>query len=285
MPESLEDMLELLADVLLAQAEHRGPPITSLRRRSAESWVDVARRFVEGAATSGYQAEMQALAEAAEALPLNIKIERIRHADMASAQFLTDWWVLLIPAEDEATMEGDDSPPLLFAERLATDMAEQLAFRTFLVLEASGCLLPLNAFKLGVPNLWPADENDLLFIASGLNADVTQSSHLQACDFFVAELIGASRAAALLRLRKQAGLGGDEEAFSARLASARAAAKECHSLLQSEAGRLLDRVEEEPKGDRQTLAGEVYRSLTHAELSEDVAALNDLRIVSLAVDL
>ena len=285
LPESLDDMLALLANILLAQAEHRGPPLTSPRRRSAESWVDVARRFVEGAAISGYQAEMQALEEAAEALTPNFKLERIRHADTESARFLTDWWVLLTPAEDDAATAGDDSTPPLFADRLATDLAEQLAFRTFIVLEASGRLLPLNAIKLGTPHSWPADENDLLFIASALSTEVLKSPHLEAWDYFVAELVGASRAAVLLRLRNQAGLAGDEEAFSAKFASARTNAEECHPLLQEEASRLLDRVEREPDGDQQTLAGEIYRSLTHIELSDDVAALTALRIAALTIDL
>ena len=285
LPELLDDMLALLAKVLLAQAEHRGPPLTSLRRRSGESWVDVARRFVEAAATSGYHIELQALAEAAESLTPNFKVERIRNPDTDSARFLTDWWVLLIPADDDATTAEDDSTPPLFADRLAADLAEQLAFRTFIVFEGSGRLLPLNAIRLGTPHSWPADENDLLFIASELGTEVLKSPHLEAWDYFVAELVGASRAAALLRLRNQAGLTEDEEAFSARFASTCAAAEQCHPLLQSEVSRLLGRVEQEINGDQQTLAGEVYRSLTHAELSDDVAALNDLRIAALAVDL
>ena len=285
LPESLDDMLALLANVLLAQAERRGPSFTLLRRRPAESLVDVARRFVEAAATSGYQAEMQALAEAAEALTPNFKVERIRNPDMDSARFLTDWWVLLIPAEEDIVTSGDDPTPPLFSDRMATDMTEQLAFRTFIVFEASDRLLPLNAIRFGAPHSWPANENDLLFIASELSTEVMQSSHLQAWDYFVAELVGASRAAALLRLRNQAGLTGNEEAFSAIFASAYAAAKECHPLLQGEVSRLLDRVEQEPKRDQQTLAGEVYRSLTHAELSDDIAALTALRIAALTIEL
>ncbi len=285
LPDSLDDMLALLANVLLAQAEHSGASVTSLRRRTAETWPDVAGRFVEEAAASAYQTELQALETAAKTLTPNFKADRVRNPETESARFPTDWWVVLIPAEDDATPAGEDATPPLFADSLAADMAEQLAFRTFIVFEANGRLLPLNAVKFGVPNSWPADENDLLFIASQLGTEVMQSSHVQVWDHFVAELVAASRAATLLRLRKQVGLTGDQQAFGARLSSARAAVGECHSLLQGEASRLLDRVEQEPDGDQQTLAGEVYRSLTHAELGDDVAALNKLRIAALTVDL
>ena len=111
-----------------------------------------------------------------------------------------------------------------FADRLATDMAGQLAFRTFVVFGAEGRILPLHAVKLGSSQFWPADEDDLAVIATGLSTEVMVSTHLQAWDSFIAALLEASRAATLFRMRKQAGLTADEEVFNDRFASASKAA-------------------------------------------------------------
>ncbi len=285
LPDSLDEMLMLLADVLLASAEHQGISLRTLRRRKSESWVDVARRFVNAAASSGYQAEREALTKALDTTTADFEIKQIRRADMESVRFLTDRWVLLVPAEDNTSTEGDDPAPPSFADRLAADMAEQLDFRTFIVFGAAGRLLPLHAFRLGASQFWPADENDLSLIASRLGTEVMESIHLHAWDSFITELVGASRAATLLRLRQQAGFAADEEVFCNRYASARRAATECAPLLQAEAYRLLGRVEREPHNCQRTLASEVYRSLTHGELSKDLAAIAEYRVIALSIDL
>ena len=285
LPDSLDEMLALLADVLLASAEHQGPSWRTLRRRKSESWVEVSRRFVDEAASSGYQAEREALREALDKTAANSEIRQISYPDMESVRFLTDWWVLLVPVEGNTGTGDDDPSQLTFADRLATDMVGQLTFRTFIVFCAAGRLLPLQAVKLGVSQFWPVDEDDLSVIASGLGTEVMESPHLQVWDSFFAALLDASRAATLFRLRQQAGLPTVEEVFTSRFASATTAAGECHPLLQTEADRLLGRVERELRNSHRTLAGEVYRSLTHGELSEDLTAVATLRVHALSIDL
>ena len=48
---------------------------------------------------------------------------------------------------------------------------------------------------------------------------------------------------------------------------------------------MLERVEREPSGGGQTLAEECYRSVTHAEQSDEVAALAGLRVAVQSIDL
>ena len=73
LPSALDDMLILLADVLLAFAESYPIPPGSRRRRQRESWEDVARRFVNAVEASGYQAEEEALTGALAATTVNCK--------------------------------------------------------------------------------------------------------------------------------------------------------------------------------------------------------------------
>ena len=278
-------MLMLLADVLLASAERHSVPQKILRRSKRESWEDVARRFVDSVASSGYQAEEEALTTALMATAVNSKVKRMRQIDLESARLLTDWWVILLVAEDNQSVEADGSALSIFTDQLEADMAEQLAFRTFFVFSANGKLLPLNALKLGAPNIWPAEEDELSKVASGIGGEVMTSVNLRNWDIFHAELLGASRAATLLRMRKQAELPGDEEAFNAQLRSARNAAETCHPLLRGGASRLLSRVEQEPYNDQSTLSGEVYHAVAHANLNDDVNDLTTLRIAALYIDL
>ena len=278
LPDALDEMLTLLADLLFVYAEGRRTTSKPIRKSGSESWPDVARRLVRAAAGSGYEAEREALEEALGA-PAAWELRRVDHADMRSAQLLADRWVVIIAAE------SDDPAPLEFADRLAPELAEQLAFRTFVVFGTGGRILPLNALKLGTSQFWPVEEKELLTIALGLGAEILDSVHLKMWDAFVTELVRASRAAALRRLRAKAGLVGDEQAFRARYQSACRALEACHPDLHDEATRLLGRVEREPSSDRQTLAGEAYRSITHAESGEEMDVLAALRVVALSNDL
>ena len=278
LPEAVDEMLMLLADVLLVHAEGREVPFKPLRRSGSESWADVAHRLAREVASSGYEAERAALEEAL-GTPSAWELRQVRHADVGSVRFLTDWWVVIIAAE------SDDPYPLAFADRLAPELVEQLAFRTFVVLGAGGRILPLNALKMGTSQLWPADEEELLAIASGLGTGIVESPHLQAWDAFVVELVRASRAAALLRLRGNTGLARDDAAWRSHSESARRALEACHPALHGEATRLLRRVEGELSGGGRTLAEECYRSVTHAEQSDEVAALADLRVAAQSIDL
>ena len=278
LPDALDEMIMLLADVLLVHAEGREVPFRRLRRSGSESWVDVADRLVREAASSGYEAEHAALEEALGA-SAERELRRVGHVDMGSLWFLTDRWVVIIAAE------SNDPYPLAFADRLAPELVEQLAFRTFVVFGAGGRILPLNGLKMGTSQLWPADEEELLAIASGLGTEVVESPHLQAWDAFVMELVRASRAAALLRLRGNTSLARDDAALRSRYESARRALKACHPALHDEATRLLERVEREPSGGGQTLAEECYRSVTHGEQSDEVADLAALRVAAQSIDL
>lgn len=284
LPDALDEMLTLLADVLLASVEHQAPSLRTLQRYKSESWVGVARRFVDAAASDGYLAEREALKEALDTTNASFEVKQIRHPDMESARLLTDWWVILVPIDGNTPTEDEDPVQPAFADRLAADMAGQLAFRTFVVFTVEGRLLPLQAVKLGGSQFWPADEDELSIIASGIGTEIMASINLQSWDSFVAELVGASREATLLRLRQKAGFNADEEVFNRRFASARKAAEECDPVLHTEANRLLGRVELEPQNNERTLAGEVYRSLSHGELSNDLAAIAGLRIAALSID-
>ena len=278
LPGAVDEMLLLLADVLLVHAEGREVPFKPLRRSGSESWADVAHRLVREAASSGYEAERVALEEALGP-PTAWQLRQVGHVDVGSVRFLLDRWVVIIAAE------SDDPHPLTFADRLAPELVEQLAFRTFVVFGAGGDILPLNALKMGTSQLWPADEEELLAIASGLGTELVGSPHLQAWDAFVMELVRASRAAALLRLWGNAGLERDDAAFISRYESAGRALEACHPDLHGEATRLLRRVEGELSGGGQTLAEECYRSVTHAEQSDEVAALAALRVAAQSMDL
>ena len=285
LPDALDEMLGLLADNLVASAEHQGPSWRTLRRRKSESWGDVARRFVDATVSSGYKAEREALDEALGTLAEKIEIRRIRRPDIESVPLLTDWWVLIVAAESDIAPEEDGPVLQTIAERLVAYIPDQFAFRTFIVFVAAGRVLPLQAVKLGASQFWPAYEDDLAVIASGLGTEVMNSNHLQAWDSFVAALSNASRVAILFRLREHAGLLADKEVFDDRFALANRAAAECHPSMQDEAKRLLERVEREPSSSQLTLAGEVYRSVTHGDLSDDLVAIAALRIHALSIDL
>ena len=84
---------------------------------------------------------------------------------------------------------------------------------------------------------------------------------------------------------KMQGLSGDEDTFMSRYESAHKAVEACHPAQHHEATRLLERVKRELSSDQESLAGEVYRSLTHAEQSDEVLALAALRVAALSVDL
>ncbi len=279
LPEALDEMLSLLAELLIASAEQRSIPLDLSGRTGSESWVDVACRCMDAVASVGYQAEREALEDALATSISACEIHRIEHPDMKSGQFLMDWWVVVV------SLEGDLPDLTGLSDRLDSEMAQQLASRTFVVFGEAGGVLPAYALKLGVCTWWPASVDDLLKIASGLRTEVVNTTQLQAWDAFVNELVGASHAASLFRLRQQAGLVGDKEAFDSRFASARSAAEVCHPSLQGEAFRLLCRVENGPYSQGQSFAGEVYRVATHAEQSDDIMALMECRGHALSLDL
>ena len=279
LPDSLDAMFKLLAQVLWAQADRRIIPFVAPRRRRSESWEDVARRLVNAAEADGYRAEMTALGGAIGMITPNPKIQRVKYSDFKSAGFLKDRWVVLIDAG------SDDLEPLSFVDRLNPETATQLAFRTFVVFDIEGRILPLNALKLGLAKWWPVDENDLSEIASGLGTEVMRSGNLDALDDFKEKLVNASRAAALMRLRRTAGLASDEDIFRSRFESAREAASQCDLILQPEVNRLLKRIESEAYINEPTFANEFYRTVTHNELSEDMTALVNLRTAALSIDL
>ena len=279
-PEALVEMLSLLAEMLIARAEQRSFALDISRRTGSESWVDVSRRCMDSVACAGYQAEREALEDALGTYASACAIHRVAHADLNSAQFLTDRWVLVL------SPDGDLPDFLSLLDSLGPAMALQLASRTFVAFGVTvGVVLPAYAFKMGVSNWWPASGDELLEIAAAIGAEVATSTHLQTWDAFVNELVEASRAAALFRLRHEAGLDADRSAFESRLASARSAAESCHPILQAEGKRLLDRVHNEPDGQGQSLVGEVYRSLTHEELGADVSAIMISRLGALSIDL
>ena len=278
LPDSLDAMLTLLADILFVHVEHPANVTRRLRKHATETWADFGRRLVDGVAASGYKAERAALEEALTVARTTCEIHRIHHTDYVSAPVLTDRWVILIP------VESDNPAPLAFADRLETGIRQHLALRTFVVLSAAGRILPLNAQVLGASEFFPVDADDLLMIAAGLDPKAMKSRHLEACDSFISELVAASRAASLARLRRQVGLPENAEAFQTRYASACSAVRLCHRLLRTQADSLLGRVAREPDDARRTLAGEIYRSLTHGEESEHVAMLADLRIAALSID-
>ena len=279
-PEALDEMLTLLAEVLIARAEQRAMPYDLSHRARSESWMDVARRCMDAVVANGYQAEREDL-EQALSMPHNTwEIHRIEHRNLKFPQLLSDWWVLLI------SPEGDLPDFAALLDRLDPGIAERLAFRTFVVFEEKDTgILPIYALTLGGSKWWPAGDKDLLKIAAGLGAEVAGSTQLQAWDAFINELVEASRAASLFRLREQAGLVGDQAAFESRLAAALSAAEACHPSLHVEAHRLLSRVENEPYALGQSLAGEFYRLIVHGEQGDDVAAHTDCRYRALSIDL
>ena len=279
-PEALDEMLTLLAELLIARAEQRAIPLELSRRARSESWVDVARRCMDAVVANGYQAEREALEHALGTPHSTWQIHRIQNLNLKSPQLLTDWWVLLI------ALEGDLPDFAAFFDRLDPGMAERLVFRTFVAFEEKDTgILPIYTLTLGGSKWLPAGDKDLPKIAAGLGAKVATATQLQAWDAFINELVEASRAASLFRLREQAGLVGDQAAFESRFASAHAAAEACDATLQVEAHRLMSRVEDEPHGVEQSLAGEFYRLILHDEQGDDVAAHTHCRYRALSIDL
>ena len=277
--EDLNEMLTLIADILLARGEQRVIPLEHSRKRGPGYWMDAARYSMAAVASSGYQEERDALENALGTLQPACEIHRIRHQDMKSPQLLTDRWVLII--SPEANEEG----LVELLDRFPQVMAQQFAFRTFIVFgTVDSGIMPLYALELGASELWPASEEDLQEIASELGTEVVKPAQLRAWDAFVNELGEASRTATLFRLRQQVGLVGAKEAFESQYASALAAAEKCHPELQLEAYRLLDRVSTETNGDGQSFAGEYYRSVMRIEVSQDVGNLVNCRIRALSID-
>ena len=156
LPEALDEMLTQFADILLVRGEKRVVPLGLSRRTGRESWVDVARRCMDAVALTGYQAEKVALKDAFGMPQAGWEIHRVRHPDMKSPQFLTDWWVLVVSSE------ADVSDFLALLGRFTPEMEQQLAFRTFVVFGAADSgILPIYGFQLGGSKLWPASEADL----------------------------------------------------------------------------------------------------------------------------
>lgn len=277
LPKTLDEMLDLLADLLLVQAAKEDPSRTPRKGRS-DSWLDVAHHLVSEATSSGYEAEQAALTKALPATP-GIEIQKIGHQDLDSAHLLTDWWAIVVPVESE------DPASAALIEYLSPEIATQLALRTFVVSRLEGRILPLGGLKLGTSRMWPSSDEELLAIASGLGLEIAESLHLRTWDEFVAELVRTSRAAVLFRLRTQAGFEVDEAPLRSALASARRAAEACHPALQEQAARMLERVELEPTGHQQTVAGQFHRMITHEEYSEDMTVLVATRVEAQAIDL
>ncbi len=278
LPRALDEMLELLADLLLVEAAREDGPSRPPRKGRSESWLDVAQDLVSEATSNGYQAEHAALTEALHAIT-GLEIKRIGHQDLKSARLLTDWWAVVIPGD------SDDPAPGTLIEYLSPEMATQLAFRTFVVFRLGGRILPVSSLKLGTSRMWPTSDDELLTIASGTGVELAESLHLKAWDRFLAELLRASRAAVLFRLRTEEGFTVDESSHRSALSSARSAAEALHPVFQEGTARMIEWVELEPTSHEQALAGEYYRMITHGEYSENVTVLGAYRIEAQAIDL
>ena len=279
LPDSLDSMFRLLAHVLWAQADRRIIPFVAPQRRRSESWVDVARKLVNAAATDGYNAEMRALEKATRSVDWIVGIHRINLADGKVGGFLTDRWVVVIDAE------SDDLEPLGFVDRLDRELVQLLAFRLFVVFSMEGRVLPLTALQLGLEKWWPVEDDQLSEIASSLGTEVMESANLIALDEFKEILTNASRSAALIASRRQADLEWSKHPFDQLFDSAKDAANRCHPTLRPQANRLLDRVESEPDNRDSTFAREVFQAITDNKISKDMAALINLRIAALSIDL
>jgi len=277
--EDLDEMLTLLADILLARGEQRVIPLGSSRKGGPRYWIEAARNSMATVTSDGYQEERNALENALGTLLPSCEIHRIRHRDMKSPQLLTDRWVVIISpdANEEGLLES--------LERFPQAMAQQFAFRTYLVFgTVDSGILPIYGLELGISKLWPASEEDLQELSSELGTEVVKPTQLLAWDAFVSELVEASRRATLFRLRQQAGLAGDKQAFESQYSVAVSAAEKCHPELRPEAHRLLDRVETEPYGEGKGFAGEIFRSITHGEGGGEVANLVTSRGNALSLD-
>ena len=105
LPEAVDEMLMLLADVLLVHAEGREVPFKpfgGVARSHGRMSRIVWRAKPPRAATR----QSVRLWEEALGTPTAWELRQVRHADVGSVRFLTDWWVVIIAAE------SDDSLPL-----------------------------------------------------------------------------------------------------------------------------------------------------------------------------
>jgi len=118
LPKALDEMLELLADLLLVQAARANAPSRPPRKGPSESWLDVAQHLVSGATTSGYEAEQAALTEALPPIP-GIEMRKIGRQDLDSAHLLTDWWAVIVPSESH-----DPAPAAPMAPTVAPGKAK-----------------------------------------------------------------------------------------------------------------------------------------------------------------
>ena len=141
LPESLDQDLILLGDLLLVRAE-RGQ-ISPSRQAKGETWTDVARRAVVAAESEGYADEQAALKRILADARVNCEVHSVRHTDLTAVHHLTNRWVVLLP------IDGEDLDLTSVADRLTEEERSRLAFRTFFIFESDGRLSPLGSLKLG----------------------------------------------------------------------------------------------------------------------------------------
>ena len=278
LPDDLDEMLLLFADLLLLHVEFHYLPKVSRRKGDAQSLLNAARYSVHEGLKRGYEAERTTL-EATLGQEASMEIHRIQHSDFGSVHFLTDWWIVVVP------VENDESTSTTLCENMVSKLPKKFEFRTFVVLGSGARILPIFGLKLGANQFWPINGEELMEIAKGLDVEIVNSIHLKACDAFIEELVLTSRAASLARFRMAAGLMSDNQNFEHRFETACRAAEACHPVLRPEAIKLLDRVMHEVSSDVQTFADEYYRLLTHNEQSDDVAAIISLRFAAQSLDL
>ena len=234
LPESLDQDLILLGDLLLVRAE-RGL-ISPSRQARGETWTDVAQRAVVAAESEGYADEQAVLKRILGDARVNCEVHSVHHTDLAAVRHLTNRWVVLL------SLDGDDLDLTSVADRLTEEERGRLAFRTFFIFESDGRLSPLGSLKLGVERLWPAEVAELTEIASRIHGDLIETSHLDAVVGFATALQRASRTAHLLRVRRGAGLPAGDQNFRNLLQTATQAVTTLQRSLQPEAIRLLERV-------------------------------------------
>ncbi|MCC6266678.1 MAG: hypothetical protein IT300_03850 [Dehalococcoidia bacterium] len=273
LPGGLSNGLLLIANLLFIRADLGRLP--SVRRARAETWHQCATRIVAAETLRAEARERRVFTGTLGLVGDRWSLEKCPHVDLKSVQFLTNRWAVIFPADTEEEV-GE------FIRGILTEpTADSLAFRTFLLWESSGQLLPTHAMKLGIGHWWPVEADEIQEVAASTNMSILSSAAYEAWTNFVSTLVLASRSAGMGRLRHKAGLDQDPAKFESALRQAQESMRGLPDALAREASALIGAVRDEPSSDQPMLAEELYAAVTSNDVSRRVETMNQLSLKAL----
>jgi hypothetical protein len=218
-PESSRQILSEMADLLFLL--HEGRPIPD--RPVGKSWQEHARDLLAVERRTELERERQALEDALGDVQSAWTFRRLppsyREGRIPAGGLTTDRWVLT------TTVEHWDGGQ--FWTLLPAAARSQLAFRTLVVVERAGVLLPVGALEMGVDNVFPLSIERLRHLATELEVELGETAAFKTVQSALNEAVIVSSLVTAGRLRAARGLPADVgmEALSARLDQAEASVR------------------------------------------------------------